>query len=350
MIRHQIISLVPLLFVAGGPVDQTDDNLKQEYIRFAEPFSMVIGDDYSGLQDFRRQALARAQTLRSVTFTNPKLRDAAAEFGPLAKAYDYCQKLRAGSSWTMEEQLEAFGKLRRGDEEKGIANALQKTKSKAADFNASRELTIEVSAAHSRVWQDVIPIARRLGGPDKGTLPLRFLTTSALNTYGKALNNLTVIIETSISSTLPGSGRTHVIFVKRLDADEFLWLPAWLLDKQWNETSQQYEPSTNCLRCTILSDEVTCEDVGFDLKPAKIHSPWLWQKNVLLFPNDSFRGQGKYDPNTPIRPTAPDMFVVGSEWIGPTRQKTPVGETLELKLVVTERNAQRFKAKTTYRR
>jgi hypothetical protein len=148
-----------------------------------------------------------AKSLKKSKFSNPVLRKAADSFDPAAAVYELSGMLSEKSDWTPGEMAKAFGQLLDKDDEKAAGGAFDILKMTAEKVASEREyplVAIRASGLHSLIWKDVIPLAKKLGGPDKDRLPLRFEgETSARNIYGKTLNNVTLVTGSSTAS-VPG--------------------------------------------------------------------------------------------------------------------------------------------------
>ena len=298
--------------------------LKQEYIQFAALCSMSRGTE--GTIEYRQRfALWRARKLQSLQFSNPVLRQAALKFIPIAILYELSHKLRNRSRVTKEELdgfMEELRKAPKDDEAtKNVTQYLTLgTLNKLALIEAADQYENLATAGHSRLWQEVLPLTERFGGPDNSTFPLRVGALWVGNVSGRPLHNLTIAIQTNASTKLPANACLHVIFFEGLDPNQWDNLPTWLIDKAW--VGGRWVAMKNCFRCSIWSDEVCFKDVVFDLRildPRRTAPGVAPDKALTLgcFPNNTFRGN--YDTTTPwtyLRPSYGELFPSIGEWIG----------------------------------
>jgi uncharacterized protein (TIGR03067 family) len=250
-----------------------------------------------GQEHRQRTATRRARLLAAEPFTDPLLRKAAGEFQPIAWLYQTSWVWRNAARMTQAEYDENMKNLReipfKSDLETTawIVGAFKEGLRKEAQIKEAGKVAFQARAAHSRLWRELLPLARRFAGPRGGRFPLRLGLMWARNMTGKPLTNLTIAIETNAAVELPETGRLHVVFFERFDPEDWESLPSWLVNKLWN--GRDYVPRPNALRCSLWSDQVSFEDVVFDLNDLKPAGPPAGAPDAYrwgFFPAGTFAG------------------------------------------------------------
>lgn len=306
---------------APRAVAQDDMKLKEEYIRFARHFSMDWGSSIT--QEYRlRSAPKRAELLAGGRFTNPVLSNAIGDFQSIAQHYFWSWEERNNTRMTQAEYDKKKRQLRelpyKSDEDvSGYLNKeLKAARDKEKRIMEAGAKGFFARAAHARSWKDVLPITRKLAAPPGNKFPLRIGVMYVQNTSAEALTNVTIAIETNSCVEMPGPGRLHVVFFQRLDAGEWVPLPPWLVNKYWKGNT--YVAATNVLHCSVWSDQMSAEDVSFDMR--RVQAAARGQgASWGLFPGKGYTGS--YDTTTswvlpPISADKLALTVAGGIWRG----------------------------------
>jgi hypothetical protein len=293
---------------------QDRDKLKQEYVRFAQLYSMDWGSPI--LLDVRmRGAPKRAAMLEAERFTDPLLGKAVERFKPLAKGYfaiwEYKKNKRL--EWaSFERGLETWKAVKDGGE-LGFVSELLKARDEEKEYQDAINYGFVINVIHGEDWKTVLPIAKKIAGPKGNDFPLRLGVTYLHNTSRETLTNVTVAIETNSWVERPGRGRTHVLFFERIEPGEWVAFPAWLVNKRWS--GRGYTAGADVLKCSVYSDQSHVEGVTFDMKKVQ-------GATFGLFPDKNFTGS--YDTKTPwnrpqISPKKLSLTVAGGSWRGNKR-------------------------------
>lgn len=300
--------------VAPPKVDKTKQDPAKaatEFVRFAEFATM---ESYHNDIYFDRTAPWRAGKLRALKLTDPTLREAADIYTELAIRSHIAVAKRDAAYWSPKEIEDSLRTQIYGTEAKAnqdLVDKIDETFSKVKSLEEANKIAFENRVLHSMLWDAVLKNVKPVGGPEREKFPLRFGIGHSFwvrNASGKPLTNLTLAVRTHSSSELPADADLHVIFLERLEADEWIALPGRLLSKLYDQKTRAYKPGSKAFRCSVWSSEVQFERVEFDVKalPARAPDPKSapngWCK-FGCFPNSDFRGE--YDDKSPWPVTAP---------------------------------------------
>ncbi len=293
---------------------QDRDKLKQDYVRFAQLYSMDWGS--SILLDVRmRGAPKRAEMLQAEGFADPTLRKAVEQFQPLAKGYfavwEYKKNKRL--EWASFERGVKTWKAVMDGGDLGFVNELLEARDEQKKYRKASAYGFVINAIHGEDWKSVLPIARKIAGPKGTDFPLRLGVSYLHNTSQDTLTNVTVAIESNSWVEELGQGPTHVLFFERIEPGEWVGFPAWLVNGRWDGKS--YTAGADVLKCSVYSDQSHVEGVPFDMK--KVGGSMFG-----LVPGKAFTG--KYDTKTPwtqppISPKKLALTVAGGSWRGDKR-------------------------------
>ncbi|OWK45775.1 hypothetical protein FRUB_02106 [Fimbriiglobus ruber] len=366
-----------LALVTGPhPALTAADPVPAEYTRFAELFSMQTKDGY--LKAFRQDAPRRAEAAAALKPADGALAKAAKEFDAVALLYASAQKVLDRATFTPEEQrrMQELGRAGfNGDDPKMaeyLAAAVAGLANEARAVQVSTKIIDEALVRHAAAWKAVAPLAKKYAGPKATGAPLKFSFVmsrqahmsyglTAVNESGRALNNVTLVVSTAVSASLPAEARTYYVFHREWKAGEAIGLRQALVDaftKEWvrgisiNYTAPR--PTPGCLTYSVYADQLSQEAVELDMglpeptSPGAILTPR--QRNTgHMFRNSNERegtlhyafhrhGEPQYDP------AKPDLFVAGSVWTGKTGVTAPKGVVRDLNFIVTSRSGAAFKA------
>lgn len=322
--------------------------LKREYVQFAEQFSMRTDSGY--FEKYRLEAPDRAEVVQTLKLSHPDLKAAAAEFPRIAAMYATAQRLINGARSTPEETArmqKLFWQGREGDDDKMKTYMEEAFKGFGNQFAAvihSTKLMDEAMPKHAAAWKAIVPLAAQFSGSQKIDAPLGFVylsvrkstqqpDLSVINSSGKHLTNVTLVVESNISRSLRNEARKNYIFVRSWNDGEEIRINFALVD-MFSRVGPP-RPTKQCLTYSIWSDQTTQTDVVLDMRT----------------PEPEDRGGGFYgcpfSKEGERPPLGPDLLKVGSKWTGEVRT-LGFGDNVSfdrIALVVTEREGDKFKAK-----